>query len=199
MGIFLCNDCANVHRITFGGNQYSYVKDVFGEQWDDYQLRSVCLGGNQPLFNLLKEYQIDGHTISSKYRHAAVSWYRKRHITLMDGMPFDIEASPKPPKDWDERMAQTKQTLLKTKDLLARDFSKAGTSLKENGAIAGAVISEKAAVAGAVISEKGQLLKEKIQSKEFGKKIMGMFGKKQQTEEQKEETKEDEDKTEGEK
>jgi hypothetical protein len=180
-----------MHRITFGGNQYSYVKDVYGEQWDDYQLRSVCLGGNQPLFNLLKEYQIDGHPISSKYRHAAVTWYRKRLITLMDGMPFDIEACPKPPKDWDERMAQTKQTLLKTKDLLTRDFSKAGSSLKENSVIAGAVITEKATIAGAVISEKSQQLKEKIQSKEFGKKIMSIFGKKQ-TEETKEESKDDE-------
>ena len=57
--------------------------------WDDYQLRSVCLGGNQALFNLLKEYQIDAQPLSSKYRHAAVTWYRKRHITLMDGLPFD--------------------------------------------------------------------------------------------------------------
>ena len=56
--------------------------------------------------------------------------------------------------------------------------------------IAGAVISEKAAVAGAVISEKGQQLKEKIQSKELGKKIMSIFGKKQ-TEETKEESKEE--------
>lgn len=127
LGIFLCRDCAEIHSITFGGNQYSYVKDVYGEQWDDYQLRSVCLGGNQPLFNLLKEYQIDGHPIASKYRHAAVTWYRKRLITLMDGLQFDIDACPKPPKDWDERMAQTKQTLLKTKDLLTRDISKAGS------------------------------------------------------------------------
>jgi hypothetical protein len=97
-----------MHRITFGGNQYSYVKDVYNEHWDDYQLRSVCIGGNQPLFNLLKEYAIDNHTLASKYRHAAVTWYRKRHISLMDGMSWEMESYPKPPKDMDERVAQAK-------------------------------------------------------------------------------------------
>ena len=50
LGVFVCKDCADLHRVTFGGNQYSYIKDVYGEQWDDYQLRSVCFGGNQALF-----------------------------------------------------------------------------------------------------------------------------------------------------
>lgn len=46
LGLFVCKTCAEAHRVTFGGNQYSYVKDVFGEMWDDYQLRSICFGGN---------------------------------------------------------------------------------------------------------------------------------------------------------
>lgn len=50
LGSYVCEDCAQVHIDAFGGNQYSYVKEVYKEQWDDYQLRSVCLGGNQPLF-----------------------------------------------------------------------------------------------------------------------------------------------------
>lgn len=33
---------------------------------------------------------------------------------------------------------------------------------------------------GGIISERGYALKDKIQSKEFGKKIMTMFGKKSQ-------------------
>ena len=52
-----------MHRITFGGNQYSYVKNVFEEHWDDYQLRSVAFGGNQALFQLMKEYQIENHPL----------------------------------------------------------------------------------------------------------------------------------------
>jgi hypothetical protein len=47
--------------------------------------------------------------------------------------------------------------------------------------VVGAVISEKAQMVGGVLSEKGSQLKNKIQQKEFGKKIMGMFGKKKET------------------
>ena len=36
LGVYVCEECANTHIDTFGGNQYSYVKDVYKEQWDDY-------------------------------------------------------------------------------------------------------------------------------------------------------------------
>jgi len=35
LGIFVCKDCADEHKALFGGN-HCYIKDVFGEQWDDY-------------------------------------------------------------------------------------------------------------------------------------------------------------------
>lgn len=101
---------------------------MFNEQWDDYQLRSVCFGGNQPLFNLLKEYQVDNLPLQSKYRHASVTWYRKRHIALMDGSAFD---SHKPPKDWDERVAMTKSQLLKTTEHLKNGLGFTGADFKE--------------------------------------------------------------------
>ena len=52
----------------------------------------------------MKEYGVDGHPLQSKYRQACVVWYRKRHISLMDGLIFDLEENPKPPRDWDERL-----------------------------------------------------------------------------------------------
>ncbi len=148
LGIFLCKDCAEMHRTKFGGNQYSLVKDVFNEQWDDYQLRSVCFGGNQALFNLLKEYQVDNLPLESKYRHSSVSWYRKRHIALMDGVDFDLH---KPAKDWDERLAMTKSQLFKTSEALKHNLGFAGSDIKEKGAYAGQEIKHRASIAGAVI------------------------------------------------
>ena len=130
------------------------------------------------MFTIMKEYQVDNHPMTSKYRHACVSWYRKRHVSLMDGLPFDIDTNPKPPKDWDERIAQTKQSFMRNTENLQGGMKNAGGAIKENSIIVGTVISENAQKAGAVISEKGSLLKEKIQQKEFGKKIMSMFGKK---------------------
>jgi hypothetical protein len=41
-----------------GGNQFCYVKNIFGELWDDYQLRSIALGGNEKYIQLLREYGI---------------------------------------------------------------------------------------------------------------------------------------------
>jgi hypothetical protein len=55
----VCKDCADEHRALFGGNNSCYIKDVFGELWDDYQLKSVALGGNKNLFNITKEYGIE--------------------------------------------------------------------------------------------------------------------------------------------
>ena len=36
LGVYVCEECAQTHIDAFGGNQFSYVKDVYKEQWDDY-------------------------------------------------------------------------------------------------------------------------------------------------------------------
>ena len=46
LGIYVCQECAELHKHSFGGNFNSMVKEIFNEQWDDYQLRSLALGGN---------------------------------------------------------------------------------------------------------------------------------------------------------
>lgn len=167
LGVFVCEQCAALHKTTFGGNQYSYIKDVYNEHWDDYQLRSVCLGGNQQLFQIMKEYGIDNQTLQSKYRHACVNWYRRRHITLMDGLPFSMENNPKPPKDLEERFNQTKNSLIKGTAVVGSGLSNLLATGKEVGYAGGMAAAEKAGA-----------LKEKIQTKEWGNKVMSMFGKK---------------------
>ena len=59
-GIFVCKECAEKHLIELPKSSMStcYVKDVFGELWDDYQLKSVQLGGNERFFEILKEFGI---------------------------------------------------------------------------------------------------------------------------------------------
>ena len=96
----------------------------------------------------------------------------------MDGLQFDIDTNPKPPKDWDERVAQTKQLFMRNTENIQGNLKSAGGVLKENSIVVGGVISDNASRLGGVLSEKGSLLKDKIQQKEFGKKIMNLFGKK---------------------
>ena len=82
----------------------AYVKDVLAENWDDYQLRSIALGGNNNFYNVLKEYEIIDLETKQKYKHDAVKWYRARHMWLMDGGEADKYKHPKPAKSFDERL-----------------------------------------------------------------------------------------------
>ena len=145
--------------MAYGGNQRNYIKDVFNEQWDDYQIRSVAFGGNQPLFQIMKEYQVDNTPLDTKYRHACVNWYEKRHISQMDGFEFDLEANPMPPKNWDERIQQTQNTILKDLQFAKNNLSFVGSNLKEHGSIAGGVLKENSIAASAIAKEKADLLK----------------------------------------
>lgn len=116
----------------------------------------------------MKEYGIDNHPLISKYRHACVTWYKKKHITLMDGLDFSEEVNPKPPRDWDERLAQTKTSLIKTSAVVGSGLQSFFSQGKEVGYAGGMAAAEKAGA-----------LKEKIQTKEWGTKVMSMFKKKQ--------------------
>lgn len=88
LGSFVCGDCAKEHSLRFGGNQYVYVKNIYNEQWDDYCLRSVALGGNKPVFDLFREYDIVKNPIEKKYLHNCVRWYKAMHMAKMDDRPF---------------------------------------------------------------------------------------------------------------
>lgn len=59
LGAYVCNSCAK--RVSDKGNGYadSYIKSIFNEQWDDYQLRSVGLGGNKQVFEIMREYGLE--------------------------------------------------------------------------------------------------------------------------------------------
>ena len=54
-GTFLCSDCAATHRQTYPMHE-CYIKQVFGECWDTFQIRVVEVGGNKRFFDFLAEY-----------------------------------------------------------------------------------------------------------------------------------------------
>lgn len=76
LGAFVCSDCANALIKAQGGNQHCYVKEIFKEQWDDYQLKSLAHGGNQNLFNILKEYGLENGSLVANYNRPCLKWYR---------------------------------------------------------------------------------------------------------------------------
>jgi len=74
-----------------------YPKDIFNEQWDDYQLKSIQLGANKALFDIQKEYNINELPFVKRYTHPAVLWYIKMHKAEMDGTlaKFNLKKPPK--------------------------------------------------------------------------------------------------------
>lgn len=117
-GLFVCQDCANVHAQM---NQYAQsrlqIKHVLHEHWDDFQLKSAQVGGNRPLFDILKEFDIAEMDTPHKYRHAVLKWYRRRHAAKCDGLDMQF-IEPKPAKNMDERLNNTKVLLRKNLDEL---------------------------------------------------------------------------------
>ena len=101
IGTFVCVHCAGIHRHAFGGQSQNYIKDLTKDHWDDYQLRSLQIGGNKPFFEILKEYGIENEELTTKHKHSCVAWYKRSHVSKMDGINF---TEAKPPKDWNERL-----------------------------------------------------------------------------------------------
>lgn len=79
LGAFVCKKCADDLLKTVGGNHQVYVKDIFGEHWDDYQLNSMTKGGNKNLFKVIKEYGFQYEQLSSIYNEPCIIWYRNMH------------------------------------------------------------------------------------------------------------------------
>ena len=113
LGSFVCEGCSIAHlNLPYGSQSKSYVKNIFKEHWDDYQLRSIALGGNKPLFELLKEYEIQDLEFNKKYKHAAVRWYIRKHLAEMDGFQCGFDPPAKNMKERKERLkSETDKTL----------------------------------------------------------------------------------------
>lgn len=112
-GTFVCTQCANIHTIAFGGRSRSQIKDVFGEQWDDYQLEAVApgIGGNKMFYTFLQEYEgLALQTLEKKYKSDQVSWYMKKLAAHLDQRLF-VERQPA--KTWDERFERAKSSVKK--------------------------------------------------------------------------------------
>jgi ADP-ribosylation factor GTPase-activating protein 1 len=54
-GTFICGDCAQVHIKNIGTDKH-YIKPIFGDAWDNYQLKIVQMGGNKRLWDFFKQY-----------------------------------------------------------------------------------------------------------------------------------------------
>ena len=110
-----------------------YVKPIFGDTWDSYQLKMVQIGGNKKLWDFLKQYNgLETKMIQNKYESAAAKYYKKKIAAEANGLPFDDK---EPAKNAEELLDRG---LDKSKELA----SKAGQGLSKVGESIGQKFNE---------------------------------------------------------
>lgn len=74
--IFLCYSCSGNHRGL--GVNVSSVKSATLDKWTDVQIKTVLLGGNTRLADLLEKYKVDAETdYKTLYNSKLMDYYRK--------------------------------------------------------------------------------------------------------------------------
>lgn len=88
--IYLCLKCAGVHR-GFGVS-VSFVRSLTMDSWDQKQIKTLSLGGNLRLKNLLKEYSVPENADPDfRYFIYVVEYYRKLLKSEVSGTETPIK------------------------------------------------------------------------------------------------------------
>jgi hypothetical protein len=86
-------------------------------------------GGNAPLYDILKEYKLLDETDKKKrYGHRALKWFKRRHLAIMDGRPFN---DSKPVKDAADFGNRTKTEVKSISNDIGKGFNKVGKEIKD--------------------------------------------------------------------
>ena len=125
-GAFMCGQCANQHKMTFGFFE-TYPKDLLTEQFDDYQLASVAeqIGGNKPIYDLFVEYNIQALDSYTRFNSKIFAWYKRRHQCSITGVVFSED---KPSKTIGEAVDRTAVKAKKVTDEVIKDIKKIDTT-----------------------------------------------------------------------
>lgn len=101
-GVFICQDCALFHQANFPMYE-CYIKNVFDECWDTFQLQNVNNGGNKRFYEFMKGYEKEREPILKKYTASAALYYRKKLCCTTMKQQFNDEAPPRNAQEAAER------------------------------------------------------------------------------------------------
>jgi ADP-ribosylation factor GTPase-activating protein 1 len=133
-GTFICQDCASIHLAVLGMDK-SYVKPIFGEPWDNHQVRMVQLGGNKKLWDFLKQYAgLEQKGVSQKYESAAARFYRKKLNAEATGRPFSEKEPPKNAEEYLDRGVEGAKSVAKSAgEGIVKGVNILGNKIEESG------------------------------------------------------------------
>jgi hypothetical protein len=92
-GVFICGECAKIHQQEVGRNN-SFVKSLYHESWDEYQLKFLQpgIGGNKAYYEFLKQYSLEHEgNLTFKYTNKAAQYYQLKVRSMVDGKQLEIE------------------------------------------------------------------------------------------------------------
>jgi hypothetical protein len=113
----------------------SYVKPIFGDLWDSYQLRVVQMGGNKRLWDFFKQYNgLEQRAIGGKYTTSAAAYYRRKIAHEATYQQFNDKEPPKNAEEYlDRGVDQAKKVAVQAGQGLAKVGGQIGEKFTELG------------------------------------------------------------------
>jgi len=71
--------------------EQSYVKSLFNELWDEFQIKCMQIGGNKKIWDYMKQYNMEWKPINEKYTGRQARYYRRRLFAKAEGKEFTEE------------------------------------------------------------------------------------------------------------
>lgn len=111
----------------------NYVKPIFTDLWDEYQMKVATFGGNKKFWDYMKEYGQEKLPIRQKYTSGYACYYKRRLSAQVCEIPFH---EPQPDKDDVEDMldkgvekvkelgAEAEKGIVKVGNYLDKKFAK---------------------------------------------------------------------------